>query len=88
MLVALLLTALVSASTPQTPGDGRVPVKRITPSVVRFAQSFLGLPMGTERYVVVDGRRCVFVVEPHYHPPGFPRGPHGWHKGVTAYELP
>jgi hypothetical protein len=59
----------------------------ITPRVVRMAQSFLDLPMGAERAVAMEGRRYLFVLEWHYHPPGFVGGPNGWHKGVTVYEL-
>jgi hypothetical protein len=44
--------------------------------------------MGAEREVEVEGRRCLFVVERHFHPPGFTHGPQGWHKGVTVYEMP
>ena len=65
----------------------RVPLKVVTTEIVRLAKSFLDLPMGSERPVNVDGRRYLFVLERHYHPPGFVGGPHGWHKGVTAYEL-
>ena len=65
----------------------RVAVKVVTQAIVRTAQSFLDLPMGDERFVEIDGRRYVFVLERHYHPPGFVGGPTGWHKGVTAYEL-
>jgi hypothetical protein len=45
------------------------------------------LPMGDERFVAIDGHRYVFVLERHYHPPGFVGAPNGWHKGVTVYEL-
>jgi hypothetical protein len=65
----------------------RVKVKIITPDMVRVAQKFVNLPMGTERYATVDGKRYVFVLEQHYHPPGFVGAPTGWHKGVTMYEL-
>jgi hypothetical protein len=65
----------------------RVPVKTVTTGIVRVAKTFLDLPMGAERSVSIDGRRYVFVLERHYHPPGFVGGPHGFHKGVTVYEL-
>jgi hypothetical protein len=58
----------------------------ITPDIVRAARSFLDLPMGAERAGDVDGRHFVFVLERHYHPPGFVGAPNGWHKGVTVYE--
>jgi hypothetical protein len=75
-----------SAATGDTGGQ-RVPVKLVTPSIVRVARTFLDLPMGAERRVDVDGRRYVFVLERHYHPPGFVGGPVGYHKGVTVYEF-
>jgi hypothetical protein len=86
--------ALQHASEPAVdrPLDGewsgeRVPVKVVTPAIVHVAQSFLDLPMGDERFVAIDGHRYVFVLERHYHPPGFVGAPNGWHKGVTAYEI-
>lgn len=58
----------------------------ITPAMVRAAHSFLDLPMGSERALEVEGRPLLFVLEWHYHPPGFVGGPNGWHKGVTIYD--
>jgi hypothetical protein len=75
-----------SGMTDDTSGE-RVPVKLVTTGIVRVAKTFLDLPMGAERAANIDGRRYVFVLERHYHPPGFVGGPHGWHKGVTAYEM-
>ena len=62
-------------------------LKLVTPEIVSVAQSYLDLPMGAERYVTLEGKRYVFVLEQHYHPPGFVGAPKGWHKGVTVYEL-
>ena len=59
----------------------------LTPEMVHTAQTFLDLPMGAERVVDLDGHHFVFVLERHYHPPGFVGAPTGWHKGVTIYEL-
>jgi hypothetical protein len=59
----------------------------ITPEIARVARSFLDLPMGSERFADVEGQRFVFVLQRHYHPPGFVGGPTGWHKGVTVYAL-
>lgn len=59
----------------------------ITPEIARMARSFLDLPMGSERFADVEGQRFVFVLERHYHPPGFVGAPTGWHKGVTVYAL-
>ena len=30
----------------------------------------------------------LFCLEQHYRAPGSGRGPTGWHKGVTVYEVP
>jgi hypothetical protein len=65
----------------------RVPPKLISPAMVAAAESFLDLPLGTERFAWVEGKRYVFVLERHYHPPGTPGKPSGFHKGVTMYEL-
>ncbi len=65
----------------------RVPLKVVTPEIVRAAETFVNLPMGAERFMTVDGHRYAFVLEQHYHPPGFVGAPNGWHKGVTVYEL-
>lgn len=72
--------------TDETTGE-RVRLKVVTPAIVRAARTYLDLPMGTARTESIDGRRYVFVLERHYHPPGFVGGPHGWHKGVTVYEM-
>jgi hypothetical protein len=81
-----------SEATPVAPIEGEWPgertvVKVVTPAIIRVAQSFLDLPMGDERFASIDGHRYVFVLERHYHPPGFVGAPNGWHKGVTVYEL-
>jgi hypothetical protein len=59
----------------------------VTPEIARVARTFLDLPMGTERQEDVEGHRFIFVLERHYHPPGFVGAPTGWHKGVTVYEV-
>jgi hypothetical protein len=68
-------------------GGRRTVVKVVTPALIAMAKTFLNLPMGEERFVAIDGHRYVFVLERHYHPPGFVGAPNGWHKGVTVYEL-
>jgi hypothetical protein len=78
--------APVEAIEGEWPGE-RTVLKVVTPAIIRVAQSFLDLPMGDERFVGIDGHRYVFVLERHYHPPGFVGAPTGWHKGVTVYEL-
>ncbi|HEY4013375.1 MAG TPA: hypothetical protein VGM06_08560 [Polyangiaceae bacterium] len=73
-------------SSDETSGE-RVALKVVTPAIVKAARTYLDLPMGAERTETIDGQRYVFVLEHHYHPPGFVGGPHGWHKGVTVYGL-
>jgi hypothetical protein len=65
----------------------RVQLKVVTPEIVRAAYKYVNLPMGAERVLTINGHRYVFVLEHHYHPPGFVGAPTGWHKGVTVYEL-
>jgi len=69
------------------PSEDRVKLRGpVTPEIVRLAQQFLDLPMGAKRTFEMAGRRLVFVLEWHYHPPEHVGGPKGWHKGVTVYE--
>ena len=46
--------------------------------LIRRAQSLLDFPMGYEKAARIDGKRCVFVLEPHYRAPGTHGGPTGW----------
>ncbi|HVJ20945.1 MAG TPA: hypothetical protein VM686_36295 [Polyangiaceae bacterium] len=59
---------------------------RLDPAVVEAARWFLNLPMGAGRFLSLNGKRYAFCLERHYHPPGYTRGPQGWHKGVTVYD--
>ncbi len=59
----------------------------LPPEVIAFAKTLVNLPMGAEQVAEIDGQRYVFVLQRHYHPPGFVGAPSGWHKGVTAFEL-
>jgi hypothetical protein len=66
----------------------RTPIRGPLPlAVITFAKTLVNLPMGAEQIAEIDGQRYVFVLERHYHPPGFVGAPVGWHKGVTAFEL-
>jgi hypothetical protein len=77
------------AQSPVAPIEGqRTPIRSAIPAdVIEFAKTLVNMPMGTEQVEEIDGQRYVFVLERHYHPPGFVGAPSGWHKGVTAYEL-
>ncbi len=77
-----------SADSHAAPGIARrVKPKLVTPAMIAAAQRYIKLPMGSERFATVGGKDYVFVLEHHYHPPGFVGGPVGDHKGVTMYEL-
>jgi hypothetical protein len=66
----------------------RTPIRGPLPlAVIAFAKTLVNLPMGAEQVAEIDGQRYVFVLERHYHPPGFVGAPVGWHKGVTAFAL-
>jgi hypothetical protein len=74
------------------PAEGRpyerTPIRGPLPlAVIAFARTLVNLPMGTEQVAEIDGQQYVFVLERHYHPPGFVGAPVGWHKGVTAFAL-
>ena len=56
-------------------------------AVISFAKTLVNLPMGAEQVAEIEGQRYVFVLQRHYHPPGFVGAPNGWHKGVTAFAL-
>jgi hypothetical protein len=84
---SLSLDQLQAASDHLDASGERVKIKWVTPALVGVAQGFVNLPMGSERFVTLNGKRCVFVLEKHYHPQGFVGAPNGWHKGVTVYEL-
>jgi hypothetical protein len=73
--------------TAPVPGTRTLIRSAIPVDVIAFAKTLVNLPMGSERVEAIDGQRYVFVLERHYHPPGFVGAPNGWHKGVTAYEL-
>lgn len=60
---------------------------RIESAVIRTASEQLNLPMGSGRFLAVNGHRYLFCLEPHYREPGAGRGPTGWHKGVTVYDV-
>jgi hypothetical protein len=81
--------ALAAPVTPPTiDGQQLTPIRTAIPlPVIDVAKTLVNLPMGAEHIEEIGGQRYVFVLERHYHPPGFVGAPSGWHKGVTAYEL-
>lgn len=83
----LSLDGMIEGSAHLDATGDRVKVKWVTPELVDVASTFLDLPMGAERFRTLHGKRYVFVLEQHYHPPGFVGGPIGFHKGCTVYEV-
>lgn len=83
------VAAAPRAQAPVAPIEGqRTQIRSAIPvNVIEFAKTLVNMPMGAEQVQEIDGQRYVFVLERHYHPPGFVGAPSGWHKGVTAYEL-
>lgn len=43
------------------------------------------MPIGHREFLTIGGRKILFIVEPHYHPPGGSTKPWGWHKGCTVF---
>ncbi len=77
-----------TAAQPSAVAGERTKIRGPIPAeVIAYAKTMVSLPMGTEEVAEIGGQRYVFVLERHYHPPGFVGAPNGWHKGVTAYEL-
>ena len=96
----VLLVALVSCAAPAGSGSGEPPaaispgaklvaLKLVTPEIIdaseRWLKEVYNSPVGTQQTVVVDGRPLLFVLQWHYHPPGYVGGPTGKHKGVTVF---
>ena len=75
------------SGVPGVPPEGYRPIhSKLEPGAVATARSLLGGDWGTETPFVINGKRYMARVEPHYGPPGRKNGPVGWHKGVTLYE--
>lgn len=80
----------VAVSTPATAAPQFQAIKLLTPEIKdaseRWLKEFYSSPVGTRQTVVVDGRRLLFILQWHYHPPGYVGAPTGKHKGVTVFE--
>lgn len=76
----------MAASPPQK----YVALKVLTPEIIDASEHWLhevyDSPVGTRQTVVVEGRPLLFILQWHYHPPGYVGGPTGKHKGVTVFE--
>lgn len=67
---------------------GFEPLKGLASSAVQArAKAIVFGPhdFGYEEYATIEGVDYFFRLEPHYHPPEYQGGPHGWHKGATTY---
>ncbi len=58
----------------------------ITAEAVHILREHRGDPYGTQIPFVADGKVYVAVIEQHYHPPGGPQTPWGYHPGVSVFE--
>lgn len=62
--------------------------------VLTSARSFInrnvkaGAPIGHQEFKTINGRKFLFIVEPHYHEPNGPTKPWGWHHGCTVFVPP
>lgn len=58
--------------------------------ILKAARTFInanvraGKPIGTTQYMTVNGKDLLFTIEPHFHEPGGPTKPWGWHKGCSV----
>jgi hypothetical protein len=84
--LAYALPASLEESACSDPDNHRLIQGRIESVVIRAAAEQLNLPMGSGRFLAVNGKKYLFCLEPHYREPGTGSGPVGWHKGVTVYD--
>lgn len=71
---------------PPLPGYSRMKSSEVPASVLSQLRPLLAAPLGTVTKLPTDGRDIAAVIEPHFHEPGGPTKPWGWHKGVSLYE--
>jgi hypothetical protein len=84
--LAYALPANLEQRACSDPENHRLIQGRIESVVIRAAAEQLNLPMGSGRFLAVNGKKYLFCLEPHYREPGTGSGPVGWHKGVTVYD--
>ncbi|HXK18149.1 MAG TPA: hypothetical protein VNG33_10125 [Polyangiaceae bacterium] len=71
---------------PSLPGYSRMRASDVPASIRPKLPPLLASPLGTVTKLPTDGRDIAAVIEPHFHEPGGPVKPWGWHKGVSLYE--
>jgi hypothetical protein len=63
-------------------------------AVLSTARSFIdknvkaNTPIGHQEFSTINGKKYLFIVEPHYHEPGGKTKPWGWHHGATVFVPP
>lgn len=72
--------------TPAPDGYQQMKGSDVPAELLPKLRPLLAAPMGTVTKMPFAGRDIVGIIQPHYHPPGGPTKPWGWHKGVTLYE--
>jgi len=68
------------------PGYSRMKGSDVPASIMPKLRPLLAAPLGTITKLPTDGRDIVAVIEAHFHEPGGPVKPWGWHKGVSLFE--
>lgn len=71
---------------PSLPGYSRMKSSEVPAEVMSQLRPLLAKELGAVTKLSTSGRDIVAVIEPHYHTPGGPTKPWGWHKGVSLYE--
>ncbi len=71
---------------PEPEGYSRMKGGDVPTSILPSLRPLLAGDFGTRTKLSVPGRDILAQIEPHYHEPGGPTKPWGWHKGVSLYE--
>ena len=71
---------------PAMPGYSRMKSAEVPAAAFPLLRPLLIGPLGAVTKLPIPGRDIAAVIEPHFHPPGGPVKPWGWHKGVSLWE--
>ncbi len=71
---------------PPMPGYSRMKGSDVPAAIMPKLRPLLAAPLGTITKLPTDGRDIAAVIEVHFHEPGGPVKPWGYHKGVSLYE--
>lgn len=72
--------------TPAPEGYSQMRGPDVPADLLPKLRPLLAAEMGTMTKLSYPGRDILAIIQPHYHEPGGPTKPWGWHKGVTLYE--